>query len=382
MKQDLMTYAAAHREELLSLLAALCAIPAPSHHEERRAAFCKARLEAMGAKGVYIDKANNVVFPYGCEESREITVIAAHTDTVFPDTAPMPYEDDGARIRCPGVGDDTANVAVLLMTAGYLLERGIIPKGGILFVCNACEEGLGNLKGCRQIFADYAGRIKQFVSFDGYFHTLSDRCVGSHRYEVTVTTNGGHSWKCFGEKNAITVLSRIINRLYDIEVPQIGNSRTTYNVGTIEGGTSVNTIAQSATMLCEYRSDSADCLAVMEARFRDIFREAQEEGVCLSVRRVGERPCMGAVDATAMARMRETVTGVVCEAVGITPTAVASSTDCNIPFSLGIPAVMIGACDGGGAHTREEWLCKDTFHLGLAVGIGVALRLTDTDPCL
>ena len=376
MKEKIKAYVEAHKEELFSLLHDLCVIPAPSHFEDRRAEFCKAWLEAAGATGVYIDEAKNVVFPYGCEDSREITVFAAHTDTVFPDTDPMPYVDDGEKIHCPGVGDDTANVAVLLLAAKFLMEQRIVPKGGILFVCNSCEEGLGNLKGCRQIFKDYAGRVRQFVSFDGYFCELSDRCVGSHRYEVEVRTQGGHSWSRFGRRNAIAELAAMIEKIYAIEVPHVGDSRTTYNVGTVEGGTSINTIAQNARMLCEYRSDNEECLAIMEDHFKRIFCEAQKEGVEISAVRVGERPCMGKVDLDAIARMRETVQSVVSEVTGIRAEPTAMSTDCNIPFSLGIPAVKIGVCDGGGAHTREEWIKKDNFHLGLEVGIKLMLALT------
>lgn len=377
MKQNVKEYVNANKDELFSLLRDLCLIPAPSHFEDRRAEFCKNWLEENGAKGVYIDQAKNVIFPLNCEGSASITVMAAHTDTVFPDTEPMPYVEDGEILRCPGIGDDTANVAVLMLTAKYMIESGIRPAGGILFVCNSCEEGLGNLKGCRQIFKDYEGRVKQFVSFDGYFCELSDRCVGSHRYEVEVTTQGGHSWSKFGRKNAIAELAAMIGRIYAIEVPHVGESRTTYNVGTVEGGTSINTIAQSAKMFCEYRSDNETCLATMEEHFKRIFAEAENEEVHVSVNRVGERPCMGKVDLDAIAHMGDVIRGIVKETTGICPVPTAMSTDCNIPFSLGIPAIMIGVCEGGGAHTREEWIRKDTFPLGLEVGIKIALAFTE-----
>lgn len=377
MESLIRQYVEANRGELFPLLHDLCVIPAPSHQEEKRAEFCKNWLESVGAEGVYIDEAKNVVFPLGCEGSRQITVIAAHTDTVFPDTETMPYEDDGEIIRCPGVGDDTANVVVLLLTAKFMIENQIVPKGGVLFVCNSCEEGLGNLKGCRQIFCDYEGRVKQFLSFDGYFSELSHRCVGSHRYEVEVKTMGGHSWSRFGRKNAIAELSAMIGKIYAIEVPRVGDSRTTYNVGTVSGGTSINTIAQSAKMFCEYRSDNEECLAIMEEHFKRIFAEAQTEGVEVLVERVGERPCMGQVDKNEVDRMAKIVGDVVKEVTGVIPEPTAMSTDCNIPFSLGIPALMIGVCEGGGAHTREEWMRKDTFHLGLEAGIRIALKLTE-----
>ena len=139
VSEQIRQYIEAHRQEAFDLLVELAKIPAPSNHEEKRAAFCKEWLEKQGAQGVYIDEALNVICPIGCEGSDAITVIVAHTDTVFPDTAPMPYSDDGKIIRCPGVGDDTSSLAVLLLTAKYFCEKGIRPAGGVLFVCNSCE---------------------------------------------------------------------------------------------------------------------------------------------------------------------------------------------------------------------------------------------------
>lgn len=358
-----------NREEIYTTLRELCAIPAPSHFEGDRAEYCKAWLERAGAKGVYIDEALNVVYPINCEGSNEITVFVAHTDTVFPDTEPMPYFDDGERICSPGVGDDTASLTVLLYAARYFIENGIDAPHGVMLVCNSCEEGLGNLKGTRQIFKDYEGRIARFVSFDGNFKSIADRCVGSHRYEVEVRTEGGHSYGAFGNKNAIAELAKIINDIYSIEVPKVDNSKTTYNVGIINGGTSVNTIAQSVKMLCEYRSDNEDCLAIMKESFERIFENARERGIELVITQVGDRPCMGKVDKAEIARLAD-ICGEIIE--GVTGNKVgrhSSSTDCNIPLSLGIPSVCVGVYRGGGAHTREEWVEKASLPIGLEVGI-------------
>ena len=159
MESSIKEFVQQNEAALLQTLRELCAIPAPSHQEEMRAAYCKKWLEEAGAEGVYIDEALNVVFPLNCQGSNQITVYVAHTDTVFPDTEPMPILEDDTYIRCPGVGDDTASLSVLLMLAKYCIQKKIQPQKGILFVCNSCEEGLGNLKGTRQIFKDYAGRI-------------------------------------------------------------------------------------------------------------------------------------------------------------------------------------------------------------------------------
>ena len=365
-----------HTDGLYGTLRELCAIPAPSHFEQNRAEYCKQWLENIGAEGVYIDEALNVIFPINCDGSDQITVFVAHTDTVFPDKEPMPYVDDGTYIRSPGVGDDTASLAVLLHVAKYFVENHLSAPKGVMFVCNSCEEGLGNLKGTKQLFKDYEGRIAQFISFDGRLSGIADVCVGSHRYEVELLTEGGHSYGAFGNKNAIAELSRVINDIYSIEVPKIGNSKTTYNVGNIDGGTSVNTIAQRATMLCEYRSDNEDCLATMKDHFERIFTAARDRGVELNVTLIGERPCMGKVDPSKITRLTEICRNIIEDAANIKVELRSGSTDCNIPLSLGIPALCIGVYNGDGAHTREEWVEKASLPIGLEVGIRVVLEIT------
>ena len=160
MDKKIKNYIEKNNNLLYKTLEELCHIPAPSHHEHARAEYCKKWLEKHGAKGVYIDDALNVILQLNCDYSNEITVFAAHTDTVFPDMEPMPYHDDGEKVFCPGAADDTASVVILLLTAKYFIEEGILPDDGIMFVLNSCEEGLGNLKGIRKLFEDYEDRIK------------------------------------------------------------------------------------------------------------------------------------------------------------------------------------------------------------------------------
>lgn len=366
---DIKSFIDNNREGLYETLRELCAIPAPSHLECKRAEYCKTWLESVGARDVYIDEALNVVFPINCEGSNEITVFVAHTDTVFPDTEPMPYIDDGERISSPGIGDDTASLTVLLYAAKFFVENGIDAPGGVMFVCNSCEEGLGNLKGTRRIFDDFEGRIARFISFDSSLSNLADRCVGSHRYEVGIKTEGGHSYGAFGNRNAIAELARVIGEIYSIEVPKTDNSKTTYNVGIIEGGTSVNTIAENAAMLCEYRSDNEKCLAIMKGHFERIFTEAHERGLDITVTSVGDRPCMGKVDTDEIERLAVIYSEIISETLGTETKRRSSSTDCNIPLSLGIPAICVGVYRGGGAHTRDEWIEKASLPIGLEVGI-------------
>ena len=374
-KSGIDVFIESSKESLLKTVRELCMIPAPSHCEHKRAEYCKAWLEDIGAQGVYIDGALNVIFPFKCDGKSDITVFAAHTDTVFPDREPMPYREDAEKIYCPGAADDTASVAVLLAMARFFAQKGIVPSGGILFVCNSCEEGLGNLKGTRQIFKDYEGRIGRFISFDSVLDSVVDRCVGSCRYEVEVKTEGGHSYGSFGNENAIARLAKIISRIYEIEVPVKEGARVTYNVGTVEGGTSVNTIAQSAKMLCEYRSDDFECLCYMKTRFEEIFREAQDEKCEVLVRLVGERPC-GITEKEKIEELKDKIIPIIQEVTGETVSAHSGSTDCNIPLSLGVAALCIGVDRHGGVHTREEWLDKASLKAGLEIAIRTALALT------
>lgn len=377
MNEKIKQYISENNALMYETLKELCLIPAPSHYEQERAEYCKNWLEKHGANGVYVDEASNVIFPIHCDGSNRITVFAAHTDTVFPDRNPMPYDDDGEKIFCPGVSDDTASVVALLLTAKYYIENEITPENGIMFVCNSCEEGLGNLKGTRQLFADFENRIETFITLDSSLDRISDNSVGSHRYEVTVMTDGGHSYNNFGNRNAIAEISKIVAEIYKIEVPQKEGAKTTYNVGAIEGGTSVNTIAQCAKMLCEYRSDDASCLAFMKHEFERIFAEAAKTAV-LKVELVGNRPSSN-IDRVKIERLKEIVVPVIEEAIGKKVSFASGSTDCNIPLSLGIAALCIGTNMHGKVHTREEWLDKESMKTGLAVTIKTSLALTGAE---
>ena len=366
---DFRKYSEESLEDAVSLIKELCAIPAPSGDELRRAEYCRDYLTSIGARGVYIDDAYNCVYPMNADGSNELSVFVAHTDTVFPDTERMPYSDDGVKLRSPGVGDDTASLAVMLLAIKYLLKNGFKPQRGILFVANSCEEGLGNLKGTRKIFADYKGRIAEFVSFDGKIGTIADECVGSHRYEVSVKTPGGHSYSAFGNRNAIDVIAEMVKEIYSIEAPQCGGYKTTYNVGTISGGTSVNTIAENAEMLCEYRSVSAESLRIMKENFRRIF-EKERLDANVNIRVVGERPCMEGVDQNKLDILLKKCESAMSDTTGEPVKFSSSSTDCNIPLSLGIPAICTAVYSGGGAHTRSEWVERAS----LVPGLEIALR--------
>ncbi len=355
----------------LALLKELAAIPAPSHQEDKRVAFIKTWLEAHGAQKVLVDEAKNVILPF--EGEGAYTVFMAHTDVVFPDLEALPVREEEGKLYAPGVGDDTANVVALLLCAQYLLEHRELVKRPLLLVFNSCEEGLGNLKGVRRICESYQGRIKQIISFDGTMDGLVDRAVGSERWRVTSTTRGGHSFGAFGNPNAIAALSGVICCLYGQPVPQKPDTKTTYNVGTISGGTSVNTIAQSAEMLYEYRSDDKDCLERMRQQFFSLLWQLDSEDAHFERELLGERPCGGDVDGRKQKALLNKCEKLIRKYSGSAPKRHASSTDANIPLSLGIPATCFGLYRGRGAHTREECLDIDSLNPGLKLGLATIL---------
>ncbi len=359
LDQKMENYALSVQEEIKQIIRDMCAIPAPSHHEEKRAEFCKKWFEDNGFENVSIDAALNVLAPVNVTSDNKITIYMAHTDTVFPELTPLPFSEDEEFMYSPGVTDDTANLAVLMVCARYFKDNFKGGKDGVLFVANSCEEGLGNLKGSRQIMTDFASRTKEFITIDG---TSLDRivtcAVGSHRYKVSVRTEGGHSYGNFGNRNAIAALSSMISLLYSVKVPVEGNSKTTYNVGTISGGTSVNTIAQDACMMYEYRSDNKNCLAKMQKMFEQTIETFRSMGINVDVEKVGDRPCSGTIDETAFSSLKNRISLAIKDTLGLDSREASSSTDANMPLSLGIPAVCISGCRGVGCHTREEKLEK------------------------
>lgn len=373
ISQQILNYIESHAQEAQELLIQLAQIPAPSHHEEKRAQFCLDWLKAQGAKNAYIDDALNVVCPIGCTDENPLMVFMAHSDVVFPDTTPLPLRISDGKIYCPGIGDDTANVVALLMCAKYISEHSLKPNGcGVLLVVNSCEEGLGNLKGSRKITDDFGSRIREFVSFDAGVYAVVNEAVGSRRYKVEIETEGGHSYGCFGNRNAIACLASLIDSLYSVTVPPIG--KTTYNVGTISGGTSVNTIAQHAEMLYEFRSDKREALELMETEFHNIIEAYRKTGLEITVTLVGDRPCSGDVDPVQEAALSLRTAEAVRRHFGHCAVYGSGSTDCNVPLSMGIPAVCIGCADGAGAHTREEYVMIDSLEPGLRLAFDMILH--------
>ena len=366
-------YIKEHLEENISLLASLGKIPAPSHQEDARADFVKKWLEAAGAAHVYIDSAKNVIYPVNItDETEDIVVIMAHMDIVFPDTQPLPLYISDGKMFAPGIGDDTANLVQLLMCVKYMIQNNMKAKCGVLFVANACEEGLGNLEGTKAVMEAFKGRIREFISFDGYTGGVTARAVGSQRYKVTVKTEGGHSYGKFGNKNVIYYLSSMIKDLYTKEVPK--TEKTTYNVGTIQGGTTVNSIAQEATMLYEFRSVDRDCLKEMEEFFYSVIEMYRHMGIAVEVEVKGIRPCNGDVNAASLEAFTKANLDMISYFTGETWMPGDGSTDANIPLSMGILANTFGTIRGGGAHTREEWVNLDSVEEGFCIAMAAVNR--------
>ena len=373
MTQEINTMIEAMADEHLALLETLAQIPAPSGKEHKRVEFCIQWLRDNGVTDVQVDEALNVICSFGVTEDNDLVMFAAHSDVVFPDMEPLPLRRDGSKVCCPGVGDDTASVVALMLIARYLAQNNLKPaKGGLIIAINSAEEGLGNLAGSRKLMETYGKRLREFITVDGRIGYAVDQAVGSRRFRIEVDTEGGHSYGKFGNRNAIAYLASLIDTLYTMKVPEGG--RTTYNVGTISGGTSVNTIAQHAEMLYEFRSDDRNSLEIMGKHLDAAIEFYRAKGVKVTVTVVGDRPCSGDVDQEAFAALKARCSEINKRHFGNDLVFVRGSTDCNIPLSLGIPALCLGATDHVGAHTREEYLDVDCLTPGLKYIFDVVLQ--------
>ncbi len=358
--------------QVLELTEQLAVIPAPSGREEQRTAYCLRWLQKhLQEKRVFADEVGNVCAEFGDTEHDPIVLLMAHTDIVFDRETPLLLRREGDRLYCPGIGDDTVHVAMLLHCAGWLSMRP--PRKGLSFVCaaNVCEEGEGNLRGCRSLMERYGSRLREVISFDSVLSKLNTDAVGSMRYRITAETGGGHSFRDFGADNAIALLASLVAALDRQPLPAGGV--TTYNFGRISGGTTVNSIAARAELLYEFRSDRHANLLQMERQLvsltAELDRRCRKNGGTLQVESIGVRPCAKGVDPVAQEALIQRA-----EAAfdGLPkPVRAPASTDCNLPLSMGIPAVCIGLVDAGGAHTTSEYIRPDS----ISDGVEVALRL-------
>lgn len=378
--RTMIEYIKNNQKKYIDLIKTITKIPAPSHKEDRRVEFLLDYLHKMGYQQAYTDLNKNVIVEQMNGENEKIYLYTAHIDTVFPDEEPLEVEEDQEKIYGPGVGDDTTNVAAVLMWLEYALKEKIKSKKNIVFVLNSCEEGLGNLDGAKALWETYKEKIVQHVSFDGGYDWLVNRAVGSYRYQITVLTKGGHSYGNFGNANAIAYASKIICGLYQLKVDDL-KDKTTYNVGTIQGGTSINTIAQEASFLFEFRSDQELSLIEMKKRVEEKISESlncnnqqvslkngfeiELDEVSLKIELLGVRPGMGHVSEESLNELTNKAKRIIYEETGILAQEESGSTDCNVFLSHQVPSLCFGVYEGGGEHTREEFVWKRSLEPGL-----------------
>jgi acetylornithine deacetylase/succinyl-diaminopimelate desuccinylase-like protein len=348
---------------------ALCQIEAPPFKEQRRAEEYRRRLQALGLRNVRIDAEGNVIAERPGEPGEPVVVISGHLDTVFPEGTDVTVKREGTTLRGPGIGDDCRGLAILLGVARALDQAQVRTRGTVIFVGTVGEEGPGNLRGVRHLFAtELRDRVDYFISVDGTGLGLTKDAVGSHRYTVTYRGPGGHSYGDFGAPNPVHALGRAIAKIADFRVPS--DPRVTFSVGVIEGGTSVNSISMSAAMQMDMRSVDAGAIDSLDARFQAAIRQALDEEnarwtegarLTMEIDTIGIRPAGAQPDDAAIVRAARAAG----RALGFDVPAVASSTDANIPIGLGIPAVTIdGGGRGGGAHSLGEWFDTADSHLG------------------
>lgn len=341
----------------------ICSIPAPPFGERARAEYLRKRLAELGLTDAHLDEEGNCLAPRRGRSGAPLLVVSAHLDTVFPVETDFTVRRSGDKLLAPGIADDGCGLAALIALADVLEAMQIETEGSLLFVGTVGEEGEGNLRGVRHLLTggEWANRVDAFLSFDGpEIERITNGALGSRRYRVRLSGTGGHSWSDFGTANPVHALGRAISQLATYPAPK--KPRTTFNVGRIEGGSSINAIPQQATMDVDLRSADEQELLKLDAFFRRAMREAAEDEN--AVRRNGDRPLELKVDLIGERPSGETPADTplvklareATEALGFRPYFDQASTDSNLPISLGIPAITLGAGGTSGkSHTIGEW---------------------------
>jgi acetylornithine deacetylase/succinyl-diaminopimelate desuccinylase-like protein len=343
----------------------LCEIPAPPFKEAKRAAEFRRRLQALGLTA-RIDAEGNVIAerPGRAGSTAPVVVIAGHLDTVFPEGTRVVTTREGGRIKGPGIGDDCRGLAVVLSVARAFQLAKVQTEGPVAFVGNVGEEGPGNLRGTRHLYdVSLRDRIGNFISVDGTGISVTSRAVGSIRYRVTYKGPGGHSYGAFGIPNPIHALGRAIAGIADLQVPAA--PKTTFNVGVIDGGTSVNSIPFEGIADIDMRSESAESLSQLDVKLRAVLARALEAEnarwtsdaarraqLTLKIDTIGIRPAGAQPDSAPIVRAALDA----ARSVGASVETRASSTDANVPIGRGLPGITIGGGGrGAGSHSLDEW---------------------------
>ena len=358
----------------------LCEIPAPPFKEVARATAYADAFRAAGLRNVRIDRAGNVLGERPGRATRPHLVFSAHLDTVFPEETDVRVMREGSILKGPGIGDDCRGLAVVLAVIRALNQANVETNGTITFVGTVGEEGLGDLRGVKALFGEtLAGQVDRFVSVDGTGLGITHIAVGSLRYRVTFSGPGGHSYGAFGIANPMHALGRAISSFADTRPP--ADPKTTFSVGRIGGGTSVNAIPADAWMEVDMRSADQESLRALESRFHGAVAAAlaaenarwdQKGRLSVTETLVGARPA-GAIPETApIVRAAVSVT----RALGVEVELSEGSTDANIPLSLNIPAVTIDAGGSGtGSHTLDEAFDTTDSWRGTQRAVLVAIAL-------
>lgn len=367
---------------LIEQQTSICEVEAPPFKEQRRAADFAARLRALSYANVRIDAEGNVIAERPGDPGEPVVVLSAHLDTVFPEGTDVRVRRSGDTLRGPGIGDDCRGLAVLLGVARALDHAQVRTTGTIIFVGTVGEEGAGNLRGVRHLVdVSLKDRIDYFIAVDGAGLGTTSAAVGSNRYRVTYSGPGGHSYGAFGMPNPMHALGRAIALVSEIQVPT--EPKTTFSVGVLRGGTSVNSISESASMDVDLRSESPAALAALDSAVMRALASAlaaerarwPRSSVALNVKvdTIGIRPAATQPD-TALIVRAALAAG---RTLGFSSETGASSTDANLPMSRGIPAITIdGGGIGRGAHSlNESWIATPDAYLGPQWALLITLTL-------
>lgn len=348
----------------VSLMMAVQQIPSPTFAEQQRAAFVQAYLRDLGLVDVFQDELHNVYgrFP-GTNPHLPPVVLSAHNDTVFPMQTDLTLRRQGSVLHGPGIGDNSAGVAGLLYLAQTLRDFRLYASADVWFVANVGEEGMGDLRGMRAVVSRFGGQATYIVVEGGLYGHICHQSIGVRRFRLEVRAPGGHSWGSFGVTSAIHVLGHIIAAIDGLAVPKL--PRTTFNVGLIEGGTSINSIAQMAQLWLDLRSEDPACLVRLEEQARQVVAEVagRFKDTAVTLHLVGDRP------AGQIPRQREIVQwaeAALRHVQGDNIIYMTGSTDANIPLSQGFSAVCIGLAQSANVHRLDESLDVTYLPQGLS----------------
>ncbi|HHW30948.1 MAG TPA: M20/M25/M40 family metallo-hydrolase [Clostridiaceae bacterium] len=361
LESEITKLAGEYRDKVLELTKELCTIPSPSGNEISKVRFIKVLLDKTYGGGAVIDEEDNLVYKMKGRNSEKCILISAHTDTVFPENTPLVIRQEGNRLYCPSILDNSINCAALFYGIGVLKDIGIMPEYDMIFAFNSGEEGTGNLRGIRKLVKTYGKSLLLVMSLDLGYQEVITRAVGSSRYRVTVKTEGGHSWFASDRVNSIAVLAQIISRIY--EIPMGNNPKTTYNAGVISGGRSVNTVAPEASLLLDIRSENNQSLENLKSMIMSIIDEARGQDRTIEVTNIGDRPCGDGK----VSPIVSNIINYVNKKFDMAPEEIAASTDANIPLSYGIPAFVTGVAVGENAHSMDEYIEQDSVEKGLEI---------------